>query len=136
LLPAIDATAMRAHLPPENLRADEIAGQVDGENGVPFGKGQIIERAGTQYGRGVDQDVARPERFFDRRGCLGDTVDISRIAAGDDVVSAELAKLFARHPQTALIEVDGGDTRAGLGETDGRGAADAAAPARHHTDAA
>ena len=52
------------------------------------------------------------------------------------MVSAELAELGARHLEPAFIEIDRGDAGAGLGETDGHGAADAAAATRHHTNAA
>ena len=38
--------------------------------------------------------------------------------------------------EPAFVTIDRRDAGAGAGETDGRGAADAAAPARHHTDAA
>ena len=127
---------MRAHLPAENLRAEEVAGQIDRENGVPFGKRQTVEPAGTQHRGGIDQHIARPQRFFDRRGCRGDALDISRIAAGDDLVGAELGEFFARYIKAALIAIDRGDTGAGPSEADGHGAADAATATRHHADAA
>ncbi len=46
------------------------------------------------------------------------------------------AELSARHLEAALIEIDGGDAGAGFGETEGRGAADAAASACYHANAA
>ena len=52
------------------------------------------------------------------------------------MASAELAEFLARHLEAALIEIDRGDAGAGLGETDGDGAADPAAATRHHANAA
>ena len=52
------------------------------------------------------------------------------------MAGAELGEFLARHLEAALIEIDRGDAGAGLGETEGRGAADAAAATRHHADAA
>ena len=49
---------------------------------------------------------------------------------------AQFAQFRARHLKPAFVEIDRRDAGARLGETDGRGAADAAAPARHHTNAA
>ncbi len=47
-----------AHVPAENLRAEEVAGQVDGQHRVPFGKRQVFKHAGSQHRRGVDQNAA------------------------------------------------------------------------------
>ena len=130
------AAAMRAHLPAEDLRAKEVAGQVDGENAVPFGKRQSVERAGTQDGRGVDQHVARPERFLDRVRCGGDALGAGGVAADDEMAIAQFAQLRLRTFKPAFVTIDRRDAGTGAGETDGRGAADAAAPARHHANAA
>ena len=54
----------------------------------------------------------------------------------DDMAVAQFAQLRVRHLKAAFVEIDRGDAGAGLGETDGRGAADAAASARHHANAA
>jgi hypothetical protein len=48
----------------------------------------------------------------------------------------ELAEFRARGVETAFIEIDGSDARAGLGEADCRGAADPAAPARYDANTA
>jgi len=47
-----------AHLLAENLGTEEIAGQIDRQNGVPFGERQGFERTGTQHSRRVDQNAA------------------------------------------------------------------------------
>jgi hypothetical protein len=52
------------------------------------------------------------------------------------MASAELAELSARYFKTALIEIDSSNAGADFGETEGGSAADAAAPTRHHTNAA
>ena len=52
------------------------------------------------------------------------------------MVGAEFSKLGARRLEAALIEIDGRDVGAGPRETDRDGAADAAAAARHHANAA
>ena len=52
------------------------------------------------------------------------------------MAGAELAELGARYFKTALIEIDRGDAGADFGETEGRGAADAAASARHNANPA
>ena len=52
------------------------------------------------------------------------------------MADAELAEFGARHLKTALIKIDSGNAGADFGETEGRGAADAAAPACHNANAA
>ena len=52
------------------------------------------------------------------------------------MAAAEFTQLGARHLKAALVAIDGGHSGAGLREVDGNGAADAAAPARHHAGAA
>ena len=58
------------------------------------------------------------------------------VAAGDEMAGAEFAQLRARHFKPAFVEIDRRDAGARLGKTEGRGAADAAAPTRHHANAA
>ena len=50
--------------------------------------------------------------------------------------SPSLPQLGARHFKPALVEIDRGNAGTGFGKTEGRGAADAAAPACHHANAA
>jgi hypothetical protein len=52
------------------------------------------------------------------------------------MAGAELAEFGARYFKTALIKIDRGNAGADFGETEGRGAADAAASACHHANAA
>ncbi len=52
------------------------------------------------------------------------------------MVAAQFAQLSARRLEAAFVAIDGGDPGAGPGEIDGDGAADAAAAARHHANAA
>ena len=54
----------------------------------------------------------------------------------DEMAIAQLAQLRLRRFKPAFVAIDRRDAGAGAGKTDGRGAADAAAPARHHADAA
>ena len=59
------AAALRAHLTAEDLRAEEIAGEVDRHHRVPFGERECIEPAGPQYRGSIDRTPPRPERFLD-----------------------------------------------------------------------
>jgi hypothetical protein len=52
------------------------------------------------------------------------------------MAGAELAEFGARYFKTPLVEINRGDAGAGLSKTEGRGAADAAAPACHDANAA
>ena len=49
---------------------------------------------------------------------------------------AQFAQLRLRSFKPAFVAIDRRHAGARAGKTDGRGAADAAAPARHHTNAA
>ena len=53
-----------------------------------------------------------------------------------EMAIAQFAQFGLRRFEPAFVAIDRGDAGTGAGETDGRGAADAAAPTRHHTDAA
>ena len=97
---------MRAHLPAESLRAEEVAGQVDGEHAVPFGKRQGVERAGTQDRRGVHQHAGGPERFLDRLRRGGDTLGAGRIAANDEMAVAQFSQLRLRRLKPAFVAMD------------------------------
>ena len=52
------------------------------------------------------------------------------------MAAADLEQFLARALQAAFVEIDRGHARAGLRKIDRDGAADAAAPAGHHADAA
>jgi hypothetical protein len=52
------------------------------------------------------------------------------------MAGAEFTELGARYFKTTLIEIDRSNAGADFGETEGRGAADAAASACHHANAA
>src|SRR6476660_8367989 len=86
------AAPERAHWPAEHLRAEEVAGQVDRENRVPFGERQIVEPAGPQYGRGVDENVAWSQRYFDRLGRGGNALGARGVAARDERLSPSFAQ--------------------------------------------
>jgi hypothetical protein len=81
-----------AHLPPEVLGAEKIAGQVDGQDRVPLGKRQSVEPAGPQHRGGVDQNTARSQRFLDRLGCRGDALGIRGVASCHDMAAAQFAQ--------------------------------------------
>ena len=130
------AAPERAHLPAECLRAEEIAGEVDGENRVPLLQRQRVEPARPQHRRGVDEHAARSERFLDCLGCSANALGAGGVAANDYMAVAELTQRCARHFQAALVTVDRGDTGTGLREAHRDSAADAATAARHHRDAA
>jgi hypothetical protein len=52
------------------------------------------------------------------------------------MAGAKLAELGTRYFKAAFIEIDRGNTGPGMRKTEGRGAADAAASACHHANAA
>ena len=52
------------------------------------------------------------------------------------MAAAELTQFRVRRLEAALVAVDGGNPGAGPGQTDGHGAADAAAPACNNADPA
>ena len=52
------------------------------------------------------------------------------------MLGPQFAQFSPRGFKAALVEIDRGDAGAGLREAERRGAADAAASARHHADAA
>ncbi len=125
-----------AHLPAEDLGAEEIAGEVDRQHRVPFGQRQIFQPARPQHRRGVDQHAAGSERLFDGFGRGGDALDIRGVAAFDDSVAGYVEQFRLRYLKAALVEIDRRDTGAGAGEAQRHGAADAATAPRHHADAA
>jgi hypothetical protein len=91
------AALERAHWPAEHLRAEEVAGQVDRENRVPFGERQIVEPAGPQYGRGVDENVAVPAIFRPPRPGGTPALEVSqRAMKGSAPVSRNPAAVTSR----------------------------------------
>ena len=125
-----------SHLTAEDLRAEEIAGQIDGENGIPLGQRQRVEPAGAQHRGGVDEDAARAQRFLDRLGDSGNALGAGRIAIRHDMVAAKFAQLRARRLQAAFVAIDGGNTGTGPRKTCGNGTADTTASPCHNAHAA
>src|SRR5216683_3643320 len=105
------------HLPAENLGAEEVAGQVDGQYRVPFGKRQVFEPSGPQHRRSVDEDAARSQRFLDHPRRSSNALGARGIAACHDMVTAQFTQLRARRLQAVLVAIDGGDMGTGPGET-------------------
>ncbi len=123
-----------AHLRAKRLRAKEIAGEVDRQHQIPFGERQRVERPGPQDRRGIDQHLRGTERFLDRRGGGGDAVGMGDVTGHDHMAVA--CELRAGFLQPLLVAIQRRDLRAGLRQIDRHRAADAAARAGHHADAA
>ena len=124
------------HLVPHRLRADQVAGEVHGEQGVPLGERDVGERAGAQDAGVVHQDIRRAEGIA--RGGEG-TVDgcFLRDVAGDAHGLGTLgAQGRGQGVCCAAVAVQRGDRDARGGECLGDGAADAARRAGHDRDAA
>ena len=83
------AAPVHAHLPAENLRAEEIAGQVDRQHRIPFGERQVFEPTRPQDAGGIDQNATWSQRLLDRPGCGSDTLGARGVAGCDDMLAAE-----------------------------------------------
>ena len=117
----------------ERLGAQQVAGEVDGEQAVPVRQRNRGERSGKQHAGVVDQDVAGADCLRGKFGG-GNAVGVGNVACKREGPGAGRAQHRFGGAAVFVVVVEQDDGGAGLGHAERDGAADAASGTGHHAD--